>query len=381
MIARPLRCAWLAVACAAAAVSAQQTATPPAFRFERPIATGGAGPRRLPVDVPLLVGGAPFRVTSRATDPRSGAPVFGLGGGLTDLRLYDANGAEIGYLFMGYAPPMPVYRPGAILPVAPVDTPTEKTSGFEVDIGELMVVDRFRIEGSRPPFLKRVKLEGSGDREHWTLLVPQGTLFDLPDEALQQIELRFTAGSYRYLRVTWDDTNSARLARPSGAAAGRVAPGVPAAPPLVTPLTFERRPSEPGRSRFRIRLPGGHLPIFTLYMDVGGGNILRPAKVFEARLSGTQLVPVVLGQATLARVVRDDLTAAQLRIGLEPPSEAQLDLEVDDGNNPPLDLRGVTAELVAMPWVYFDAPAGAVTARYGNSTLTTSRPWDLAISR
>ena len=71
--------------------------------------------------------------------------------------------------------------------------------------------------------------------------------------------------------------------------------------------------------------------------------------MFEARLSGAQLAPVLLGQATLARVVRDGLTAADLRIDVESPNEAQLDLEIDDGDNPPLDLRGVTAEFVRAP--------------------------------
>jgi hypothetical protein len=381
MTARSIRCASLAAVLAAVvAVSAQQAVTPPAFQFERPILTGGTGPRRLPIDVPLLIGGAPFRVTSRSMHPKTGAPVFGVSGGLTDLRLYDANGTEVGYVLVGNTVPLPVYQQAAILRVASVETRTEKTSGFEADIGELMVIDRFRIDGLKPPFLKRVKLEASGDRRHWTLLVPEGTLFDLPDEALQQVEMRFTRGSYRYLRVTWDDTNSARLAPPSGAAAGKVAADTPPAPLLTTPLAFERRPSEPGRSRFRIRLPGGPLPIFMLHLDVGGGHVLRAARVFEARLSGTQLTPVMLGRATLARVVRGNLTAADLRIGLEPPSEAQLDLEVDDGDNAPLDLRGVTAELVALPWIYFEAPGGAVTARYGNATLTAPR-YDLEAAR
>jgi len=342
-------------------ISAQQTA-PPVFRFERPIVTGGAGPRRLPIDVPLLVGTVPFRSVP------------------ADLRLYDANGAEIGYLFIGSPAPSVVYQSATILPVAPVDTDTLKTSGFEADLGELMVIDRFRVDGLRTPFLKRMKLEASGDREHWTLVVPDGTLFDLPDEQLQLTELRFTPGSYRYLRLTWDDTNSARLARPSSVAAGRVAPGAPPSPPLMTPLAFERRPSEPGRSRFRIRLPGGHLPLVVLHLDVGGGNLLRPAKVFEARLSGSELKPVLLGQATLKRVVRDNLNADELRIGLEPPTEAQLDLEVDDGNNPPLDLKGVTGELASFPWMYFEAPDGAVTARYGNATLPAPR-YDLEAAR
>ncbi len=108
-------------------------------------------------------------------------------------------------------------RPGArrsrILPVAPVETEKEKTSGFEADLGSLFVIDRFRIDGLSPPYLKRIRLEGSGDRARWTVLVGEGTVFDLPDSRLRQTELSFAAGSYRYLRVTWDDARSARVAQ------------------------------------------------------------------------------------------------------------------------------------------------------------------------
>src|SRR5207253_6259853 len=131
------------LALSAAIASGQQTATAPAFRFERPIVTSGAGPRRLPVDVPLLAGAAPYHVVSRTRDSRTGALVFGLAGGLTDLRIYDASGAEVGYLLVGTAAPPIVYQAGAILPVSSLDTDTEKTSGFEADLGELMVIDRF----------------------------------------------------------------------------------------------------------------------------------------------------------------------------------------------------------------------------------------------
>ncbi len=364
MIRRSIRCAALLVALAVVAVSAQPT-TPPAFRFERPIVTGGTGPRRLPIDVPLLVGTAPFRRSSEW---------------VRDLRIYDANGNEVGYLLIGDPPTAPTYRSAMLLPVALVDTPTEKTSGFEADLGEAAFIDRFRIDGLPAPFLKRLKLEGSGDREHWTLLVGEGTLFDLPEERLQLIELRFRPGSYRYVRVTWDDTRSGRLPRPASASAGIVPPDTTTTPPLTTPLAFERRPSEPGLSRFRLRLPAGRLPIAKLHLDVGGGHILRAARVFEARLSGTQLTPVVLGQATIARVVRGDLTAGDLHIDIESPTEAQLDLEIDDGDNPPLDLRGVVAEFVPLAWIYFEAPAGTLTARYGNSTLTPPR-YDIEAAR
>ena len=203
--------------------------------------------------MPLLVGTAPARLLRGSAR----------GDLVRDLRIYDANGAEIGYVLAGDPPTAPVYKPAVMLPIATVDTRTERTSGFEADLGEPTLVDRLRIDGIDPPFLKRLKLEGSGDRERWTLLVAEGTLFNLPDEKLLQTELAFPAGTFRYLRVTWDDSQSARIGRMPAAAAGQVPVAAPR-PPLVAPLVFERRPSEPGRSRFRVRLPAANLPITAL---------------------------------------------------------------------------------------------------------------------
>ena len=353
------RAALIAAAAFAVVVSAQQPA--PVFRFERPIVTDGAGPRRLPIDVPLLVGTVQSRPLVR------------------DLRIYDANGAEVGYLLIGDPAPVPIYKAAVILPVAAVDTPAERTSGFEADLGEPLLVDRLRLDGIDAPFLKRLKLEGSGDRQRWTLLAGETTLFDLPDEKLTQTELHFRPGSYRYLRVIWDDTHSARLPRMPHAAAGQVPAGAPT-PALSAPLVFERRPSEPGVSRFRVRLPAGHLPIAALDLSVGGDRLLREARVFQSMLSGLELSPVTLGGATLRRFVRDGIAASALRIPIQPPSDSQLDLVVDDGDNPPLDLPGIAAVFTELPWIYLEGKGGGLTARYGNPTLAPPR-YDLEAAR
>jgi len=348
-----------AVVLSVVTLAAQQPA--PTFRFERPIVIDGTGPRRLAVDVPLLVGSAPARPLLR------------------DLRIYDTAGAEVGYLLVGDPATVPIYKTAVILPIAPAETPKERTSGFEADLGEPLTVDRLRIDGIAAPFLKRLKLEGSGDRQRWTLLVAEGTLFDLPDEKLLQTELRFTAGSYRYLRVIWDDTHSARIPRMPAAAAGQLAPGAPT-PPLAAPLVFERRPSEPGHSRFRIRLPGAQLPIAALDLEVGGDYLLREASVFQSQLSGAQLAPMPLGRTTLRRVVRDGVTASALRVPIDPPTDSQIDLVVVDGDNPPLDLRGVAAVFTQLPWIYLDAKGRGLTARYGNPALAPPR-YDLEATR
>jgi hypothetical protein len=375
---RTLAVVSAAVVAGSAAVLAQQTASP-AFRFERPIVVDGPGPRRLAIDVPLLVGASPFRTVSRGFDVSTGRATIVVADGLRDLRVYDASGREVGYLLVANPPAAPRYKLATILPVASVETEKEKTSGFEADLGEALLVDGFRIDGLTAPFLKRVKLEGSGDREHWTLLIGEGTVFDLPEERLRQTELRFTPGSFRYIRLIWDDSKSARLAQPASVAARQVPSAAPP-PALSAPLMFERRPSEPGRSRFRIRLPGAHLPIVGLDLDIAPGYVLRDATVYEARLSGSVVAPVALGQATLRRVMRGDVFASSLRIPIEPPSEAQLDLDVNDGANAPLDLKGVTATFADLPWIYLEAAPGTLTARYGNATLAAPR-YDIEAAR
>ena len=357
---------------------AAQSPSPAPFRFERAIVSGGeAGPWRLPIDVAMVAGGRPFKVHLRVPeDPDAGAVATD---GMADLRLFDAAGAEVPYLLVPSPEAAPIWRDAAaILPVAPVETGRQRTSGFEADLGESVLVDRFRLDRLPPPFLKRLRLEGSGDRAHWTLLVEEGTVFDLPEPRLRQVELGFVAGSYRYFRVTWDDTRSGRIGAPRSASARIVSHAVPAAP-LTTAVIVERRPSEPGRSRFHLRLPGARLPIVALDLDVAPGHVMREVEVYEARLTGSEALPALIGRGTLKRVEQESLAAEALRIHIQPPVEPALDLVVDDGNNPPLELRGVTARFAELPSIYFESQT-AVVARYGNSTLPPPR-YDLEAVR
>ena len=358
----------IVIACSVATMVAQRPA--PAFRHQRSVQLAASGSHRLDVDVALLAGATPF-VVVRADDERSIAQ-----SGLEDLRFYDGASREIPYLLVPPPSKSAAWLASRVLPVAA----TGKTSGFEADLGEVATVDGIRLEGIRAPFLKRLVLEGSGDREHWTLLLAEGTAFDLPAEALEQTTLGFAPGSYRYLRVTWDDTNSGRVETPAAVFARQPAARTKPSPVLRTPLVAERRPSEPRRSRFRIELPAAHLPIVALELAVGGGHLLRDATVIEARVTGNEAAPEAIGRATLRRVVRDGIRADALRIPVRPPREARLDLVVDDGDNPPLDLEGVTAVFAELPWIYLEHEAGTVYARYGSTTLDTPR-YDLEAAR
>jgi Protein of unknown function (DUF3999) len=348
-----------------------------AFRFERSAVLQGSGPQSLPVDVPLLVGSAPFRIESWP-GPMGSRPRRVARGGLRDLRFYDAEGREVPYLLVEPPTREPEWRRAARLLPIPA---TKKQSGFEADLGVATSVDRIHLEGIPAPFLKRLSLDGSGDRARWTRLAPEATLFDLPDSGLRQLELAFAPGLYRYLRVTWDDASSAHVSSPRELLARVASSDALAAAVVSTPLAFDRRASEPGTSRFRVRLPGPSLPIVALRLSVGGGNLSRQARVGEARLAGVEAAPVRLGEARLKRAVRDVLAADELRIPIETPTTAQLELEVDDGDNPPLDLLFVEAELAELPFIYLESEkGGTLVARWGQPALDAPR-YDLESAR
>ena len=361
--------ATIAIVAAAAAEARQSGAD--RFRYERPVTTAGARPQRLSIDVPLLAGAA--TVPSAGPDDQSRRAASG--GALADLRLFGENEAPVPYLLVYPPARTPEWIRARLLALAR----TEKTSGFEADLASAVRVDAIRVTGLSAPFHKRLVLEGSGDRRHWTLLAGEGTLFDLPDDRLHGTELPFPPGSFRYLRVTWDDTNSGRVPLPPVVEA-RLVPEDAAPPVLTAPLVYQRRPSEPGRSRYRLRLPAAGLPIVAIDLSAGGGYVFRDARVVESRLSGASAEPAELGRARLTRVVRSGMPAGTLRIPIAFPHESVIDLAIEDGSNAPLDVTAVSAVFDELPWIYFEAPAGRVTARYGGSSV--ARPqYDLEAAR
>lgn len=344
--------------------------------IEREVRPGAKGPNRLDLDTSLLAAAMPLRYTERRTADWGRSPQLRFLGGLEDLRLVDASGREVGYLLVPPPDRVPQWRTGRLLPVRG----GRFASGFDMDLGTAGITDRLHISGLPTPFLKRFRLEASTDGKHWSVAVPEGTLFDLPDENLRSIEIGFPRGEFRYFRLTWDDRSSARLPIPREVSA-REAPAQPAPPGSAITLGFRRRASEPGTSRFAIELPGGRLPIAALKLEVSNETLLRLATVTEARLQGDQIVSVPLGSTTLRIARHGDLLAADLRIPTARPEEPELELVVDDGDNAPLDLIAVTAELAPLPWIYFESEAGAaLVARYGGTGYSTPR-YDIEAKR
>jgi hypothetical protein len=346
------------------------------FRHERALIPGGPGSNRLQIDSALLSGGDSqwqFRQEGAGSERE---PMIIATGGLADLRIYDSSNREVPYLFILPLTPEPQWLDGRLAPLAP----TKNASGFQIDLGRSLLVDRLRLGGLPAPFVKRCILEASDNAGHWRPLRTDATVFDLPSEKLKQLEIEFREEECRSIRIVWDDRVGARLPLPRSASARLVSAGA-LAPAMQVALQFERRQSEPMVSRYRLRLPGPRLPITQIKLTAKGGNILRQARITEGRLSGGEMLPSVLGSATLRREVRGELSAAQMTIPIQPPQETTLELTIEDGNNPPLEITEISAVFAYLPWIYFESSGkNPLTARYGYPGLKAPR-YDLEAAR
>jgi hypothetical protein len=346
------------------------------FRYERPIMPGGPGPNRLQIDAALLLGGISQWQYSREAAGSLRTPMVVAKGGLSDLRIYDASDREVPYLFILPQKPGAEWIQGYLSPLAP----TTETSGFQIDLGQSRLVDRLQLENVPAPFVKRCTLYASNDESRWTVLRSDATIFDLPAKELQELEIEFSQVNYRYFRIIWDDRADPPVPLPGSVSARLVAAGS-LAPRMVMPIEFERRESEPMMSRYRLRLPAPGLPITEIRLSVVGGNVLRRVRILEGRLKGGEILPIVLGTATLRREMRGDLSATRMSVSINPPRETFLELMIEDGNNPPLEITGMSAVFAYLPWIYFeDSGQGPLVARYGHPKLEAPR-YDLEAAR
>ena len=112
-----------------------------------------------------------------------------------------------------------------------------------------------------------------------------------------------------------------------------------------------------------MRLPGTRLPIVALDLDVGGGHVYRRAIVSESRFAGLRPRPSSSAARCCPASCAMGSSAAALRVPTAVPAEAELELTIEDGANEPLELRHVAVVLAELPWIYFEAPAGTVTAQ------------------
>ena len=130
-------------------------------------------------------------------------------------------------------------------------------------------IDMIRIDGLPAPYLKRLTPRGQRRSRALDDARGRGNAVRSAGRAAPAEHARLHARTVSIpSRHVERCEQRPRAAIPSAVAARRVSTAPP--PPAATLMaSIERRPSEPGISRYRVRLPGTRLPIVALDLDVG----------------------------------------------------------------------------------------------------------------
>ena len=340
-----------AVAAVARAAPAAQQQPAPAPLPLRASDRGQTGRGRggWPIDVPLLAGAVRYR----------GPPGPGLRTGF-DLRLFDAPG-EDRVPARREAAERPAWRPAAILAGrGRRDGDRQKTSGFEADLGERSTIDRLphrradaAVPEARPARRQRRPRALDAARRGRHALRSAG-------RSAAQTELAFTAGSVplpaRHLGRHATAAACRRRRVPRRAESRSVVPP----PPLTAPLAFERRPSEPGRSRFRVRCRRPSADRRARSRRRRRPRAARRRRSTRRGCPARRRCRLLLGAGTLRGVVQGDGSPRRrcaCRFGRRSNRSSISSWTMAD--NPPLDLRGVHAVFAELPWIYFECAGDA----------------------
>lgn len=153
-------------------------------------------------------------------------------------------------------------------------------------------------------------------------------------------------------------------------------------PPRRETIALESRPMDPpprGRpSQNMILLPRRGLRIERIFCQTRSVLFRREVRVVEESGRGGELqAPRVVGRATWERTPGDASARLEIAIGRATQSR-ELVLQIEDGDNPPLDLHGFEAELFLPKLVFKAAPGTGLYLLYGNRQASAPE-YDLAL--
>jgi hypothetical protein len=329
-----------------------------------PLAGGGdAGPAPAPRDVERsIAAGGGGRVAVRLDREVYEAAREDLG----DLRVLDEDGRLVPFLLDRGERPGPrselraevrnrAYRPdGAATAV--------------LDLGGRVRKTRLRLELSGDNFRRRVAVEASDDGAAWSTIADEAWLFAVPGPEPARYEtLALPENDFPLLRVTVHPGEDERgRVRVDGA----VLPAAGEPPRLEERLRprWSRAEDTGGRETWlNVELGARHQPFHALELEVGDGRFFREARV-EARRDagpGRPLYWVEIGRGEIHRLEHDGRSRERCRLDVA-GRERALRVRLRNGDDRPLDVRGVALRVPVERVVFEAAPGRRYRLAYGS---------------
>ncbi len=353
---------WLLVC--AAGLAAADAPRAPALQRRTVLGVDAPGDFRLELDPPMY--------GASATRPR-----------FQDLRVLGPQGQEVPYVLRAVPPPAPEAPAPALARVLdPVLLPggaTRAVLDLQAHPGPHGALE---LTLSGQDYLRAVRVESSLDGREFGLLAEGAYVFDVATGGprARRTRVSFPETHARYLRVTLlpgQDRVALRVE------AARVERGAPSLGPPRRSLELPARPAQladppgaPRRSAWELGERPVGLPLDALALDVQDEEFVRRVRV-EATTRGEAWFAVGGGVIYRVRRAAGGHTDEALEVGLDAGERPRLRLVVEDGDDPPLKLRGARGLWSPEELVLRAREAGAHELRLGDPRAQAPR-YDLA---
>jgi hypothetical protein len=147
---------------------------------------------------------------------------------------------------------------------------------------------------------------------------------------------------------------------------------------FALPGLLERDAVRPGVSRWRMELPDENIPVIRIACEVGTPFFDRVWKLYEeVEGSARGRSERLLDRGRWVRDLEDQGGVLWLSVGMRPRGRV-LFLELDNGDNPELEIQSFSAYFRA-PRLYFQAPAGGGVELVCGNRLVEAPVYDLAL--
>jgi len=294
------------------------------------------------------------------------------GDGLSDVRLADPTGAEVPWLIRDVPVAVPVRHHDTTL-VDPVLLP-QGAARAVFDLGKTgLKHDEIVLSIAGLNFVRKTRVEVSNDEKQFDLLQEGSLVYSVAsaDSRAAATTLRYPTSDARYLRVTVLSGPDGQALRITG---GEVAYWEASSTPLVRSFPVALEPSVPlpdGKAPpfvFDFGAPG--VPVSALSLDIATPTFERNAQM-SASTSRAYWTPVGCGLLYRAGSFEN------LRLSLGAEKRRFVKVDVTNGDDRPLEVKGARAEYRAQELVFrADAP-GEYALYLGDRSLKAPR-YDLA---
>lgn len=252
-----------------------------------------------------------------------------------DLRLADADGNEIPYIRVSAESGRFIDAPG----FEPTLTP-DKTR-LRIRTPGDRPVDAVLLVSPADRFLKAVTVEASDDGASWSPLAQGAPIFREASGA-GQMRISFGATIAKLIQLTIDDSRSQPI--PISGARLHLVPDSPAETEPIEAKVLERVET-PGRTRFELDFGDANLALASIGIESDNPLFIRKISLLAPEITGAEIREKRLDGGAVFRVAIDGAAPrSQLDVAIDVRSPArQLILEVENGDSPPLEIRGVRA--------------------------------------